>query len=761
MVQLQETPPSILNLSNFKLNHIHCEVLQRGLSFAITHCREDLSGLDKALDIYRYRSQWRAFFENDCDNRQQRTQRFRVRNNDADRDLRSPPLGTYPLSNDLIHEALTNYINRFRNSMDTNNSNLSAPQRKALDSLKRIRNEIIFKKADKGNTIVLMDRNEYLKECHDQLNKATHYCRVDELSIDQCRNKILSVLEKLSKTKMITAKLFKQLLPPREIKPRVFYLLPKIHKPLSKWASRTRPPGRPILSNLRTESYPISQFLDYHLQPHFKRLPTYIGDTLDFLDKVRDIRVTEMDYLVTMDVTSLYTNIPHNLIRTVLANLWDMNPDPINEYLSDILDLILDHNDFSFEGRNYRQICGVAMGNAVSPTIASLVFGHIEQQVLAKCKFKPTLMVRFLDDIFLIWPYSISDLEQFVTLFNSQYDMIQLTMNYHRENIDFLDVELFKGNRWNREGYLDTKVHFKPENSLTLLHYESGHPRSTFRGILLGQLTRYARICSDLPTFLEASSKLMRALKERGYPKKLLTDTIGLVKHRFFSNNTVYTAPCEQPMCNLCRFVAAPPSLLRNKHPIQLEESTSCSSGHVIYCIWCKTCEGVFYIGRALSLRDRLCNHLSTIRRGGDSPLSKHFNALEHRNLSQSFAFTVIDKVNPDITDVNSSLIRLENKWIKSTKAVSKGLNVENPIEFPIPFTGPVGTLSEKVVRRMSQLSYIWNGPWVSTDKDPHYKRIPLAPNVNDTIARAIVRSKLEERDLTPPHPKGIEDKRL
>ena len=82
-------------------------------------------------------------------------------------------------------------------------------------------------------------------------------------------------------------------------------MLPKIHKEGN--------PGRPVVSSVNCHTSKISKFVDYHIQPLAKELPSYVKDTTDFINKVKDIGpLPENSYLVTMDVSSLYTNIPHD-----------------------------------------------------------------------------------------------------------------------------------------------------------------------------------------------------------------------------------------------------------------------------------------------------------------------------------------------------------------------------------------------------------------------------------------------------------------
>ncbi|KAL9972658.1 hypothetical protein ACROYT_G019009 [Oculina patagonica] len=94
-------------------------------------------------------------------------------------------------------------------------------------------------------------------------------------------------------------------LTPQDPKAGRFYILPKIHKP--------RNPGRPIVSANGHPTEKISEFVSYHLNPLVQMLPSYIKNTTDLLNKLNDIdTLPSSTILVTLDVSSLYTNIPTN-----------------------------------------------------------------------------------------------------------------------------------------------------------------------------------------------------------------------------------------------------------------------------------------------------------------------------------------------------------------------------------------------------------------------------------------------------------------
>ena len=85
-----------------------------------------------------------------------------------------------------------------------------------------------------------------------------------------------------------------------------FYMLPKIHKTLQN------PPGRPIVSGNGCQTERVSQFIDHFLQPCVKNIRSYIKDTTDFLSMLESVgNFPPNCLLVTLDVASLYINIPN------------------------------------------------------------------------------------------------------------------------------------------------------------------------------------------------------------------------------------------------------------------------------------------------------------------------------------------------------------------------------------------------------------------------------------------------------------------
>ena len=186
--------------------------------------------------------------------------------------------------------------------------------------------------------------------------------------------------------------------------------------------------------------------------------------------------------------------------------------------LRKLLELVLHHNVFQFNGITYRQKHGTAMGTSLAPPFAILYMASLEEPFIQSRTLKPLLYKRYIDDVFMIWQHGIEELRLFIRDFNQLRPRIQLTFESSSTEINFLDTTVYKGSRHSNKGYLDIKPYFKSTNSMNYLHFSSTHPRSVFKGIVVGETTRFLRNSSNATTFENTIAKFKQALKLRGYP---------------------------------------------------------------------------------------------------------------------------------------------------------------------------------------------------------------------------------------------------
>lgn len=71
-------------------------------------------------------------------------------------------------------------------------------------------------------------------------------------------------------------------------------------------------PGRPIISGIGTLTEGLSGYVDCILNPLLHKIPSYLQDSTHFLRIINNMGTLPTEaLLVIMDVTSQYTNIPH------------------------------------------------------------------------------------------------------------------------------------------------------------------------------------------------------------------------------------------------------------------------------------------------------------------------------------------------------------------------------------------------------------------------------------------------------------------
>ena len=328
---------------------------------------------------------------------------------------------------------------------------------------------------------------------------------------EELRNKIHKELEWTFADKEISEKTFLFLIKGGK-RCSIFYMLPKIHK------NKFPPSGRPIVSSINSPTEKISMLLDIILQPFVLKTRSHIRDMGDFLSKVQGLELSPNDWMFSMDVTSLYTNIPHDdgieCIKKVLSQ--KTNSTPKNSSLIKLLEFVLKSNNFMFNQYNHLQINGMAMGTQVAPTCANLFVDSLEQKFIYPHPKCSRIWFRFIDDIWGIFCSTEEELNSFVEFCNSFHDTIKFMVEYSKKLITFLDVTMYQ-----EDNRIKSTLYVKPTDSHSYLDYSSCHPQTIKSSIPYSQFLRMRRNCTEWTEFVKHSVQLLSYLSLREYPPML------------------------------------------------------------------------------------------------------------------------------------------------------------------------------------------------------------------------------------------------
>jgi hypothetical protein len=279
-----------------------------------------------------------------------------------------------------------------------------------------------------------MTKEQYKKEVLRQLNNEQHYTKLDADTSDLIRKNIKTATEIYTQHNLLSKKAADIINKPNT-RPAKFYTLPKIHKSLS------HPPGRPIMSGNNHHTELLSQYVDLHINPYLSHIPSHIKDTNHFIDICKDIKLEPDDKIVTFDISSLYTDIPHpegiEAIKTFLTpHLGDRKANMV----ASMTELVLTGNIFEFDNRLYLQKTGTAMGSRMAPGYACIFVSQLEEEILKNAPIKIKLWKRYIDDIFCIIQASETEISEFTKWLNTQHQTIKFTQEYDPKGIPFLDT---------------------------------------------------------------------------------------------------------------------------------------------------------------------------------------------------------------------------------------------------------------------------------------------------------------------------------
>ena len=96
---------------------------------------------------------------------------------------------------------------------------------------------------------------------------------------------------------------------------------------------------------------------------------------------------------MTLDATSLYSNIPHKDGIKACEHFLNSKPSSSGistESVCELISTVLTKNHFQFNGENYLQTMGCAMGTKMAPSYSSLFMGKFEEDKLNQYHCQPS-----------------------------------------------------------------------------------------------------------------------------------------------------------------------------------------------------------------------------------------------------------------------------------------------------------------------------------------------------------------------------------
>ena len=502
------------------------KLLSRGLNFCVTPKKVNITEALVDLDKFARKVRWKEHYADDEQNDDWKKQLFR-------KDKATVPTDT--------SKTLLAYLSGIRSefigtSLNKTFPNIPTDEAEALVELIDLQKNriIVIKPCDKGAGIIICNFSDYIESCTAHLNSKTektnenYYKIIDSQHVEKLTTDIQHTLDEVKTLKILSEDEF-EAMSPHGKGPGKFYQTFKIHK---SHDPPKLPPGRPIVSGCNSITENISLYVDHHSKSLVPLMPSYIQDTPDFLRKLEALKVTKLPsntVPITIDVTGLYTNIPHEQGLETLRQALDTREDKTvpTDFLIKLMHHVLSANTFEFNSKLYLQLIGTAMGTRAAPTFSNLYMASIDILIQAVADSIAYGLIqfycRFIDDIFTLWTGTKEQFDEFMLKIDQIHPNLAFTAshNFLEKSTNFLDLTVRIVN-----DTIVTDLYRKPTDRVQYLLPSSCHPLHTFKSIPYSLALRLVRICSQPRDLEKRFTELAQMLKSRDYNTNVVNAAI-------------------------------------------------------------------------------------------------------------------------------------------------------------------------------------------------------------------------------------------
>lgn len=266
-----------------------------------------------------------------------------------------------------------------------------------------------------------------------------------------------------------------------------------------------------------------------------------IKNSIDFVNKIKDIKLQPGYRIMSLDIVNLYTNIPVpetlSILKSLLFDANILDTCKVQELIQ-LLETILSQNYFLFNNQYYIQEGGLAMGSPLSGLLADIYLNYYENTYVLSDhnKFKDNIIfyTRYVDDTFLIFNGTLRQIYNLKTYMNSINNYIQFTLETEVNNrLNFLDLTIYK-----KDHKFNFSIYRKPTTSDVTLHADSHHPIPQKMAAYCCFIYRLLTIPLDDDSFNEELNTIKYIAQANGYSYSMIDNLLKKCRNKLNKRQT-------------------------------------------------------------------------------------------------------------------------------------------------------------------------------------------------------------------------------
>ena len=137
-----------------------------------------------------------------------------------------------------------------------------------------------------------------------------------------------------------------------------------------------------IINTQNSPIYKIAKKISKELRPLIRSGKSYIKDTEQFVDKIRNIKLEEDEIMISFDISDMYPSLPkQDVITEVARRINDENfkPSMNKKALIELVIISVEFMSFSCNRQYFDQKDGLFIGSPTSPAFAELYIQRVEE----------------------------------------------------------------------------------------------------------------------------------------------------------------------------------------------------------------------------------------------------------------------------------------------------------------------------------------------------------------------------------------------